>query len=250
MNLIIDIGNTRTKLAWFDNDKIVKQLNLLTKSINIQELINKNVNDNIIISSVNKEIDRIVKDTPVFLFNSSTILPISNQYKSTTIGADRLAAAVGAISSFPNTNCLIIDLGSAITIDFLSAESGFLGGNISPGMSFRFRSLNNFTNNLPLVDSVGEIYLTSQNSEDAIRSGVVNSILFELKMYIDLYKKRYTELQIILTGGDSIFFAKQLKNRIFVNNLLPEETDLNVTVDVNLVLNGLNAILKRNVNKI
>ena len=249
MNLIIDIGNTRTKMAWFDDDKMVKQTHLLSKSINIETLLEQNSDNNIIVSTVNKKIDKSINSKSVFLFDLTTPLPILSLYKSSTIGMDRLAAAVGAFSHYPSKDCLIIDLGSAITIDFLSSKAVFEGGNISPGLSIRFKSLNNFTNNLPLVDSVGEINLTSKTSEDAIRSGVVNGILFELKMYIDLYKIRYPKLQVILTGGDSIFFANQLKNRIFANNSNQGEIEGRLIVDIDLVLNGLNTILKRNVNK-
>ena len=235
MNLIIDIGNTRTKLAFFKENELDNIQIFDSKSIDINKIEEDNSGMNIIISSVKNTPYIYRPSSPLIFFDNKTLLPIENLYKSASIGMDRLASAVGASVEFPNKNCLIIDLGSAITIDFLSARGVFEGGNISLGMAFRFKALHNFTSKLPLVDSKGVVSLTSKNTEDAIRSGVVNSILFELEAYIDAYQNKYSDIEIILTGGDSNFFAKQLKKRIFANE--------------NLVLKGLNRILNFNVNK-
>ena len=235
MNLIIDIGNTRTKLAFFKENAIDNIQVSESKLLDINRIEEGNRGVDIIVSSVKNTPYKGQQSSSVIFFDKNTLLPIENLYKSASIGMDRLASAVGASVEFPNRNCLIIDLGSAITIDFLSESGVFEGGNISLGMAFRFKALHNFTSKLPLVDSKGVVSLTSKNTEDAIRSGVVNSILFELEAYIDAYRNRYSDVEIILTGGDGNFFAKQLKKRIFANE--------------NLVLIGLNRILNFNVNK-
>ena len=90
------------------------------------------------------------------LFDHKTPVPIVNKYDTPhTLGQDRLAAAVGAKSLCPNENLLIIDVGSAITYDFVSEAGEYIGGNIAPGLKMRFTMLQRMTKKLPLVE-VGE----------------------------------------------------------------------------------------------
>ena len=148
------------------------------------------------------------------------------------MGLDRIAAAVGAHFLYPNNSLLIIDVGSAITFDFLSDKATFLGGNISPGLQFRLKSLHQFTNKLPLVQPKDQIKLFSQTTEEAINSGVIRGICYEIENYIEEYENNYENLTSVLTGGDTYFFARILKKRIFAEE--------------KLVLIGLNQILKYN----
>jgi len=235
MNLIIDIGNTRTKLAYFEGNKMVELISIDSNKFDLSHSIVQENFSSIIISSVKNIANLEYPNLNLFFFDETSLLPILNNYKIETLGMDRVAAAVGALELFPNNDCLIIDLGSAITIDLLTKEKVFEGGNISAGMRFRFSALHNFTDKLPLVNENGEVKLTAQDTKTAIRSGVVNSIVHEINGYIDAYEKNYPKIKVILTGGDSNFFAKQLKKRIFA--------------DENLVLKGLNRILNYNVDK-
>lgn len=235
MNLIVDIGNTRTKLTYFKGKEIVKVRIIENQLINIQDLLEQNSEIPLILSSVANFPKKLEFSSSQLFFDQKTKLPIQSKYKSKTIGLDRLAAAAGAFDLYPNENCLIIDLGSAITIDFINDNGQFEGGNISLGMAFRFKALHNFTSKLPLVNPNGPIELISNRTDEAIRSGVIKSILYEIEGYIRDYQKIYPEIRIILTGGDSNFFAKQLKKLIFANE--------------NLVAIGLNRILNYNVKK-
>lgn len=235
MNLIVDIGNTRTKLTFFKGKEIVKVSIIENELINIQNLLELNSEIPLILSSVANFPKKLEFSSSQLHFDQKTKLPIESKYKSKTIGLDRLAAAAGAFDLYPNENCLIIDLGSAITIDFINENGQFEGGNISLGMAFRFKALHNFTSKLPLVNPNGPIELISNRTDEAIRSGVIKSILYEIEGYIRDYQKIYPEIRIILTGGDSNFFAKQLKKLIFANE--------------NLVAIGLNRILNYNVKK-
>ena len=144
-----------------------------------------------------------------------------------------MAAAVGANNIFPHTNVLVVDCGTAITIDFVSAIGRFEGGNISLGLNTRFKALSSFTSKLPLVDIADGYPLIGKNTTDAIRAGVLNSTIFELDTYIELFSGLYPDLKVIFTGGDAFFFDGKLKNTIFV---VP-----------NLVVQGLNRILEYNV---
>ena len=162
-----------------------------------------------------------------------TEIPIKNLYETPeTLGKDRLAAAVGANELFPNQNILIIDAGTAITYDLVSEKNEFIGGNISPGLQMRFKALNQFTGKLPLVNHSDDFQHIGRSTTDAIRAGVQNGILYEIAQTIELFNKNYQNLQIVMTGGDSIFFDKKLNYTIFVH--------------FNITLIGLNRILEYN----
>lgn len=167
-------------------------------------------------------------------FDNDVRLPITIKYKTPhTLGKDRIAAVVGAYYLQPNRNILIIDAGTCITYELLEASGSYLGGNISPGMTTRFKALNDYTKKLPLVNEREEVPCWGTCTEDAIRAGVVNGIVFEMDGYIDKAKELYSDVLVFLTGGHSFYFESRLKNSIFA--------------DINLVLTGLNRILEYNV---
>lgn len=238
MNLIIDIGNSYIKLACFENNEITNLK--IYKKLSLNTLINFTKNNpeikSAIVSSVSKypeSIKNYLSDNYNFIeLNNTTPLPIINKYKTPeTLGNDRIAAVVGAISLFPNKDILVIDAGTCITYDFINSEKEYFGGSISPGLKLRFKSLHNFTDKLPLInDAIDyEVKLTGNSTKACIISGVVNGIILEIDGMINLYKKKYPEIITILCGGDSIYFDKMLKNSIFANS--------------NIVLSGLNIIL-------
>ncbi|MCD8193274.1 MAG: type III pantothenate kinase, partial [Tannerellaceae bacterium] len=150
-----------------------------------------------------------------------------------TLGKDRLAAAVGANYLQPGKDLLIIDAGTAITYEVVEAAGIYTGGNISPGMTTRFRALNHFTEKLPLVAEKEDIPPIGYNTETAIQAGVVNGIIYEMDGYINDLRVKYPGLLVFLTGGHSFYFERRLKNSIFA--------------DINLVMTGLNRILEYNV---
>lgn len=239
MNLCIDIGNTFTKVAVFDGDMIIHQDGFSGLDItNVEKIIEKyNVNRGII-SNV-KEDNPLFYSEAVRLFkqllvlNSHTKIPITNQYKTPeTLGKDRLAVVIGANYLYPDRNLLVIDAGSAITFDLIDDKAAYKGGNIAPGLSMRFRALNEFTSRLPLLSPQNEYPLLGANTSEAIISGVQNSIIFEVDAYITELGKLYPDVITLITGGDAKFFDNKVKNTIFV---IP-----------NLVLIGLNRILNFN----
>ena len=241
MNLVIDIGNTRIKAALFERDRLFKQYSFLSEDLSkIKQKMQISDLDSVIVSSVNEEKTKeIINLFPkAILFSHHFNLPIEIAYENKNqLGLDRIAAAVGAHFLYPNSPLLIIDAGSAITFDFLGDKAVFLGGNISPGLQFRFRSLHQYTSKLPLVVANEETNLISKTTEEAINSGVIRGICYEIEKYIEEYQNNYENLTSILTGGDTYFFDRILKKRIFAEE--------------NLVLIGLNQILKyNNVDKI
>lgn len=147
------------------------------------------------------------------ILNENTALPINNKYSTpSTLGPDRLAAAVAAADLFPGRNCLVFDFGTALTIDFISDKREFLGGNISLGIRTRFKALNHYTQQLPLLENPVAVSPAGSNTKEAIESGVVLGLIFEVEGYIG----RYPDHIYIFTGGDAIYFAEKLKSSIFV----------------------------------
>lgn len=240
MNLVIDIGNSSIKTAIFEKGEMIASSQFEDEGLIPGWFSGFPGIRRAIISTVRKD-DGGLKQTleaggtEVLILDMNTRLPLANRYRTPeTLGKDRLAAAVGASVTFPGHNILVIDAGTAITIDLVSAGNEYLGGNISPGLSMRFKSLEKFTDNLPLVRRAETDTLLGDDTESAIRSGVQWGIIFELDEYINRQKKRYSDLKVIMTGGDAPFFDKKLKNSIFV--------------DLNLNLRGLDRIIDYNLD--
>lgn len=239
MRLAIDVGNTLTKLAVFDQGKMI--------SLQRYEDLNKTILDNIfkentkisagILSTVKNLpasiTDYIAGQIPLTFLSHKTHLPINIDYSTPeTLGMDRIAAVVGARHLFPHKNLLVIETGTCFTYDFIDRDGIYRGGSISPGMELRFAALHNFTDKLPLVETVQDVALTGKTTETSIQSGVINGLIAEIQGVIAMYEGNYENLTIILSGGKLDYFDKNLKNNIFA---VP-----------NIVLTGLNIILEFN----
>jgi len=240
MNLIVDVGNSHIKLAVFQHDKLIHKTT--SEPTNFDKNL-KTIRDNFlgikraIVSSVGKlnsdsiELIKIYFD--VLVLNSEAKLPFINLYKTPkTLGVDRIALVSAAAKQFPKTNALVIDAGTCITYDFLNFNNEYLGGSISPGIRLRYKSLHNLTANLPLLDTEFPVDLVGNTTANAIHSGVIYGVLKEIDGVIDSYRIKYSDLTVILTGGDVNFLSNQLKNSIFANS--------------NFLLEGLNFILEFN----
>lgn len=240
MNLIIEQGNTSTKVAIYKEKQL--EVSFMYKQFGVEEVSSickkyqptKGIYSTV--SNVDEELIGYLKRTlRHFVFLDETVeLPITVQYKTPkTLGKDRLAAVVGAYSLQPERDLLVIDAGTAITYEVVEASGVYLGGNISPGMTTRFKALNHFTKKLPLVCEKNEVLMVGDDTISAIQAGVVNGIVYEMDGYIEALRLKYPNLFVFLTGGHSFYFESRLKNSIFA--------------DINLVLTGLNIILEYNV---
>ena len=200
------------------------------------------ISDSIISSVVNVEaaiVNTLNRRSQHFvLFDHNTPVPIVNKYETPqTLGQDRLAAAVGAKSLCPQENLLIIDVGSAITYDFVSAEGEYLGGNIAPGLKMRFTILQRMTKKLPLVETEDNelIPLFGKNTRDAIAAGVIRGVAYEVKGYMRTLKEKMPHFQTFLTGGNAPYV---------LNNVRTSRTESRpIHYEKHLVLIGLNQIL-------
>ena len=238
-NASIDFGNTRIKIGLFNNDSLLEIFRVATLSETAELLIANSV-QNAIVSSVtlsNLEISEKINSLKSLIFlDYNTPLPIKNNYATPkTLGYDRIAAAVGANLRYPNQNCLIIDIGTAIKYDLVSEKNAFEGGIISPGRRMRFNALHTFTKKLPLLDTVEIPELIGQSTETCISSGVMNGIAAEINGIIDEYLKKL-KLRVLICGGDAPYFETKIKYPTFATP--------------NLVLEGLNRILQYNVTEI
>lgn len=238
-NAAIDFGNTRIKIGFFENDKLVE----IFRTSDFEEvkslLIQKDIEKCIAVSvsySESEILEKLNFVKNLYFFNAKTPLPIKNNYATPeTLGLDRLAASVGANALFPKENILIIDLGTAIKYDFVSENGSFEGGIISPGRRMRFMALNTFTKKLPLLDSTDIPDLIGNSTESCMTSGVMNGIVAELNGIIEEYIKNL-KIRIIICGGDAPHFETKIKYPTFAAP--------------NLVLEGLNRILQYNVTEI
>jgi type III pantothenate kinase len=238
MNLIVDIGNTSTKLAVYDGS--VKTTVFRLKELSCEELEKKISGfkfDKAIISSV-KKIPSFLPDLLfinipfVHILSYKSKLPFTIEYETPeTLGTDRIAAVAGAYSAFPGSDILVIDTGTAITFDFLYGTR-YSGGNISPGIEMRFKALNKFTGKLPLVNRTVDFSFPGKKTSDAIIAGVITGVTYEINEYIRTFKKEHKNLKVIITGGDSGF----LKDRISYRTIFRPD----------IVIDGLNYILEHN----
>ena len=242
MNLIIDIGNNSAKFFLFKGEQIILHTRKSNSSFEILDEWSRLYDiEKAIVSSVIEEGPELSSaisklQCPVVRFNNSMQLPLEINYRTPdTLGSDRVAAAIGAWNETPERNILVIDAGTAITVDFISKDGKYNGGNIAPGIKMRLRALHEFTNRLPLVDKEGEIPSIGYDTETAIRSGVINGICHEIDGYINEFKQKFCDVLVFLTGGDEKPLKNRIKNCIFA--------------DKYLVAKGLNRILRDYDNK-
>lgn len=240
-NLVIDIGNTRSKLAVFAQRELIhfEQLDTLEED-QLLALLNRFDIENSTISSVNQTIEPLEtllkQKTHYIRFSTEIVGNIKNHYESpTTLGLDRWAKVIAAHCLYNGSNTLMIDAGTCITYDVLNAKSEYFGGSISLGLNMRFKALNHYTGRLPLVawQQDDEEIKEGHNTIDAIKRGVILGAINEITGFIALENARNADLKIILTGGDSLFLTNQLKNSIFASQ---------ITHEPYLVLKGLNEV--------
>ncbi|MCL2072366.1 MAG: type III pantothenate kinase [Marinilabiliaceae bacterium] len=239
--LVIDIGNSSIKIGIFDKQSIIYTEKIpLAQENRIADVIKNYAIEVAMICSVVKEKEKIIGKIispyvkKIFYFDGQTKLPFENMYHTPeTLGKDRIAAMAGAQYLYPNENLLVIDAGTAITYDLL-VENQFIGGNIAAGIDIRLKSLNYFTDKLPLVEFFddSEIKIFGKKTSDAILSGAIMGILFEIGGYRNICQKEFGKILTIITGGSAKYFVKKIKSPIFANS--------------NLVIIGLERILDIN----
>ena len=239
MNLIIDYGNTTAKVGIFDQHEL-KEKYSFSESAALENFLDTTAAEHLIVSSVSAEPQQLLSRAKIsgkkIILDHHLPVPILNHYKSpNTLGMDRVAAVCGGLKLFPGENTLVINAGTCIIYDFIDKGKNYWGGAISPGLTMRFKAVNTFTSKLPMVEPIENPPLAGNTTETSIQSGIINGMATEIDGIIELYREKYNDLKVILSGGDGGFFENMLKASIFA---VP-----------NIVLVGLNSILIYNVNR-
>jgi type III pantothenate kinase len=236
--LCFDFGNTRLKVAVFDNDNLTAQIVLPDEELStIENLLAAHQPQKTILSSVinhNPAIEDILAAKTKFhkishLTKANFTTPVG---KPETIGADRLALCAAAVHFYPQKNNLVIGMGSCITYNFINQYHQFLGGSISPGMEMRFKAMQVFTAKLPQVQADWNFPVIGYDTKTNMQSGVIAGIAYEMDGFITEYASKYGNFNVVLTGGDTLYFAQRLKNKIFA--------------DYNFLFKGLYALSETN----
>lgn len=215
-NLIIDIGNTALKASWADGITLGKTFRYQGERMIefIFSLLEKEKPEVMVISSArnfsNQNITRLKQMCDRLVIVDNEIL--EHYSLPDCLTPDRASSIIAAKYLFKGRGCTIFDFGTTMSIDFISKEGEYEGGNISVGCRTRFKALNRYTKNLPLVENPFEIEISGKNIQSSIASGVITGIMFEIEGYLG----RYPENVAVFTGGDAIYFAKRMKNSIFV----------------------------------
>ncbi|WP_460684257.1 type III pantothenate kinase [Niabella aquatica] len=236
--ICFDFGNTRKKAAIFVNSEISKVLTLEDDAnTTIESLMSTYRPARSVLSSVidhNPDMEAILKrNTRFHLLNHTSKLPVTTPAaKPETIGADRLAIAAGGVHFFPGQNLLLIGLGTCITLNFVNKYKELIGGSIAPGLEMRLKSLQYYTAKLPYVHAKADVPLIGYDTDTNILAGVILGMAYELDGFIDAYKVKFDNFNVVLTGGDVQHLASHIKNRIFA--------------DPDLIFKGLYAISEIN----
>ncbi|AZQ63241.1 type III pantothenate kinase [Flammeovirga pectinis] len=234
----IDIGNTLMKVGFFKGNELI-DVSVFQDNVKLFEALEDFSCESIGIANVgrikNDLIQHLEKEYKVVKITTALELPFINSYATPqSLGVDRIAAVIGAKSIFPNDNCLVIDIGTCVTYDFITKENEYLGGGISPGLDMRFKAMHHFTANLPLITFENiEQELVGNSTENCLKSGAINGLIAEINGIIALYVAKYGNITTLLCGGVANTFESKLNSSIFA--------------DRNLVLKGIDRILRLNV---
>ncbi len=236
--LCFDFGNTRKKCAVFHNEEMKEVVVLPDDSLpTMQALINRVKPTKSILSSViehNPAIEELLAASTKFhkLSHLTKVAFTTPVGKPETIGADRLALTAAAVHFYPTKNNLVIGLGTCITYNFINKYHEFVGGAISPGMEMRLKALNYYTAKLPIVKADSNVPLIGYDTTTNILTGVVMGMAKEIDGFIDAYREKFRNFNVLLTGGDIVYLGSHLKNKIFA--------------DPDLIFKGLYAISEVN----
>jgi type III pantothenate kinase len=240
MHIVVDIGNTRVKTGAFNDNELVG-VNTFDDLDSCRNYLHSLSIEALIISSVAAEGKVLIPEDSdmahkTVYFSHETPVPLQVRYRTPhTLGLDRLAAACGAAHLNPGQHSLVIDAGTSITYEIIENGLVYLGGAISPGLRMRAKALHNFTARLPLIELTNDVPLTGDDTKSCLASGIINGAKGEIRDFIRMYREKFSNLRIIVCGGDAQFFETVSNTPVLV---IPE-----------LVLLGLNAILNYNVQK-
>lgn len=219
LNLIIDIGNTAVKAAWVDGMTLGKTFRYQGEKVCdfILSLTQKELPEVMVVSSVYNISDAdagllSTRCTHLLLLDKAHPEILRRNNLPDYLTYDRAASILAAKYLFRGKGCTVFDIGTILTVDYTDSEGAYLGGNVSLGLRSRFRAVNRYSKALPLINTPDDAPLLGTSDDTEITSGVISGIKFEIEGYVGLYPDNI----VVFTGGDAIYFAKRMKNSIFV----------------------------------
>lgn len=228
--LSIDNGNTSVKLTLFSGGRIVGSQSF-EGDLHSADLLPFRA-DAALCCSVGRrdpaEICEVLSSVvagEIALFSHDTPIPLAVRYDTPrTLGLDRVAAAVGATDAFPGEALLVADAGTALTLDIIEKGPVFIGGNISPGIGLRFRSLSEHTALLPQIGPVPDPPRFGGDTLSAIRAGVEWGVVAEISSALSEAARIHGVTRLVLSGGDAPLLAGMISglstNQSVVGNLV------------------------------
>ena len=218
-NLLVVTGNTALKAAWSEGTVLGKTFRyqgekMLDYLLSLMEKEKPEVLTIASVCGVLEEEERILEkycSHLIILDRSHTSLLLTYNFPE-YLPCDRAAGLVAARFLFNEKPCTVFDFGTTLTVDFLAADGRYMGGNISLGCCTRAKALERYSKNLPLVDIPESLQMEGTSLKSSIEAGIVLGIIFEIEGYIKSHKENI----VVFTGGDAIYFAKRMKNSIFV----------------------------------
>ena len=215
------VGNTNTRLAWFAGRRLVRcrvvSTNALLKDLDRHLKQRVRVSGSALASvvpaatrPVTAALRRTSGSLPMVV-DRRTRTPLRVDYDRSQLGADRLCVALGAHLRYPG-NTVVIDFGTATTVNVVTAEGRFLGGLILPGIGMMLHSLADSTARLPLVPAVGPHPAIAHNTEAAIRSGVTRVLAGGLdRILSEIERASGRSYRVVATGGGAGLMRRVLR---------------------------------------
>ena len=215
-NLIIDIGNTALKACWADGMTLGKTFRYQGERMLdfILSLTEKEKPHTMLLSSIRnfspQAVQRLSEECATLVIADEEL--IASYGLPSWLTPDRAASIIASRFLFRNRSCTIFDFGTTLSVDFIDKEGAFIGGNTSLGCRTRFKALNRYSRSMPLLSAPEHIEEQGIDIVSSISSGIISGISYEIAGYISKYPENIN----VFTGGDAIYFAKRMKNSIFV----------------------------------
>ncbi len=230
--LAVDIGNTTTTAVVFFGCRIVFTRSIATDSAKDFARLLKTVKaryprlENAVLCSVVPAASaRMLKSLrrevcgKVFVCGRNFKIPIKNNYRDPgQVGQDRLACAFAAKTLY-GAPVIVIDFGTALTIDIVSSRGAYEGGMIIPGIKLSLRALAEHTALLPQINFHLPHTLVGRTTEESIVSGMANGYAALIDGVVKRIKKHLgANARVILTGGYGKLMSKSLKPSVDKND--------------------------------
>lgn len=231
MKLCIDVGNSQIYGGLFSGDRLAVRFRRITQrgassdelGIFFRQVVRENDHDPgdisgigfcSVVPDINHSLVNACRryfDLEPFNLRPGVKTGLKIRYKNPAeVGADRIAGAVGAVGRYPDEELVIIDFGTATTVEAVSAEREYLGGVIVPGLMIAMRSLEQNTAGLPKVEIVRPDRVCGRSTVDSIQAGLYWGHLGMVREIRDrLARECFAGRRpvVIATGGFAGLFA-------------------------------------------